>query len=192
MARNRGTQLTASKGGLNETMTTCWARGAPAPWASGRAERLCAAAGARATLCPPVAPGAAVWAAPWVGLLLPASLLCSVPCLPLCKYSTHEPPLFTGVAACPTPVLVPNSWSTAQAVFPPQPRSPAPSASGKDCRGVRPHPGWVSCGGWGICSSSWSFQSSQLLNMTEDLKELLFMWLWLLTSIILEIKTEKS
>lgn len=47
MAKNRGTQLTSSKGGLNEKRKLVGTWGEPVLWAAGRAGPLCGAAGAR-------------------------------------------------------------------------------------------------------------------------------------------------
>lgn len=148
MARDRGTQLTSSEGGLNEKENIVGTQGKPTAWAAGRAGWLRAAAGAREHPHPPhtprVAPGASVPASPPLGLFLPASLLFSVPCqlpgalLPLHTCSAHQPLLLTAMAvlpprlsppsrspfrppllaACPTHFLFPNSSSTGQVPCP--------------------------------------------------------------------------
>lgn len=146
MARDRGTPLTSSEGGLNEKENIVGTQGEPTAWAAGRAGWLRAAAGARKhpPPTPRVAPGAAVPASPPVGLFLPASLLFSVPCqlpgalLPLHTCSAQQPLLLTAVAvlpprlsppsrspfrprllaACPTHFLFPNSSSTGQVPCP--------------------------------------------------------------------------
>lgn len=145
MARDRGTQLTSSEGGLNEKENIGGTQGKPTAWAAGRAGwlRQRQEPGSNPPT-PRVAPGAAVPASPPVGLFLPASLLFSVRCqlpgvlLPLHTCSAHQPLLLTDVAvlpprlsppsrspfrppllaACPTHFLFPNSRSTGQVPCP--------------------------------------------------------------------------